>query len=156
MATYATITDIRARLPYRDIDATSTPTETQALAWLDEAEALANGCLQGGQLPAPYTSTQAKLILKSKVLDYVEGHLRNAHATAGGDGTNDDGNEKLELFQTWLDDVKLRPTMWGSILGEGAGPASARRVRSYIRGNADGKSVTDGDFEPQFTKDDLA
>ena len=147
---YATLDNLRARQPHRTIDANSKPTATEVQTWLDEGEAILNAELKAGELPAPYSDAEAVKVLRVVVLNYSEGRLRQAYATSGGDYTNTDGLDQLEAFHKSIDDIRAHPVRWGSVLGAGSAPGSARRIRSYATDNAAGKTASGGDFDPVF------
>ena len=155
-ATYAGTGDVLKRLPYRDIDANSKVSTTDIQTWLDEGEEELNARLQAAQLPAPYTAAAQKTILRRFLVDYVEGRVRAAYASAGGDGGNDDGQKLLDGWTEVLEDIVTNPTRGGEILGSGSAPSGSRRMRGYVLDNDDSKTIADGDFAPTFeTGDDL-
>lgn len=152
---YATYSDVQARIPYRTISATSKPTSTQVTAWITETEAMLDGVLVAADLPAPYSSTAAVNILKSWVCDRAEGLVRQAYASAAGDGTNDDGKDLIAKFDKLLEDILRRPTLYGAMLASGDAPSSSVKLRAYQTDNDDGASISDGDFDPTFTRDEV-
>lgn len=149
---YADLDSLRGRAPHRTIDANSKPTSTEVQAWLDEGQAIIDSELKAGEMPAPYSDADAVKVLRSIVLDYAEGRLRQAYATAGGDHTNTDGLDQLDRFYKVIEDIRKNQARWGAILGAGAAPGSTRRIRSYQTDNNAGKSVSGGDFDPTFTR----
>lgn len=149
---YAVLDNLRARLPYRTIDADSKPNVTEVQTWLDESEAILNAELKAGEMPAPYTTGDAVIVLRAIVLDYAEGRLRQSYATAGGDSMNTDGIDQLDRFYKTIEDIRAQPHRWGAVLGAGAAPAGTRRIRSYVTDNDASKSVSGGDFDPTFTR----
>lgn len=152
---YATYSDVQARVPYRTIGAATKPTDTQVTAWITESEAMLNGVLAAADLPAPYSSTAAVNILKSWVCDRAEGLVRQAYASAGGDGTNEDGKDLVLKFDKLLEDILKRPAIYGAMLAGGDAPATSVKVRAYVTDNADGLSISNGDFAPTFTRDEV-
>ena len=152
MATYAAIGNVTARVAGRTIDATSSPTQTQVEAWIDEGEALVTGELLAAQCALPAASALGGKILTSWVADYAEAHVRMAWVAAIGGGS-DDGRDLLERFNTRLDDIANNPARYSAMLNGGAADDSARALRSHILDNTDDKNVDDGDFDPIFEID---
>jgi hypothetical protein len=141
---YASVDDIKARLPGRTIDTTSSPTSTAVTAWIAEAEALINNTLAGAGLPAPYTDASSILILKVWVCECVEGRTRMAHVS--GDGTNDDGKDLVAQFFARLKDISVNAPRYGGMLAGGGVPAESVGVRG---------SNADGAIEPIFTRNEV-
>ncbi|MEK0431095.1 MAG: hypothetical protein RL139_899 [Gemmatimonadota bacterium] len=156
-ATYATTSDVQARIPYRTISTTSKPTTAQVQDWLDSGQSMLDGALLAAELPAPYTSDHAKAILKMHLVSYVEGRVRQAYASAGGDGNNDDGRDLIEAFEGGpnrpglIEKIAANPVLYGSMLAAGSSPDSARRLSGHVLDNADGLTISEGDFAPTFT-----
>ena len=154
---YASVSDVEARLPYRvdredGFTSTTQPSLAQVQQWLDDAEAELNATLLAVGLPAPYSSAGAVATLRQAVTGCVEGRVRMAYASAGGDGNNDDGKDMIRTWQDTLLDIRNSAGWWSAKLGAAA-PTSARSgLASYVTSNADGKSVSDGDFRPTFTR----
>ena len=142
---YAVIGDIQARLPGRPISATSKPTQAQIETWITDAENQLNGALAAEGLPAPYTAATAVSQLKAWVCEYVEGLVRQAHASGSGDGNNVDGAKLIEHWFGRLDDISRNPSKWGGRLAAGAVAAESCHVRGA---NADGA------LEPEFERGD--
>ncbi len=161
MSTYAQTSDVAARLQWLpdvssgDFTVTSKPTKAQVQVWLDESEAELNGQLLAAQLPAPFAATDAKLILGRLITDYAEGRVRRVFAASGGDGTNDDGIDLLKSFQDKIDSIQRRPLWWGLRLGAGSTDDGARRLRGHVLDNADGLSISAGDFKPEFKRNEV-
>lgn len=150
---YIQVSEVNARNPARAVSASTSPTDTQAQAWIEEAEAFINGALLVGNLPAPYTvGTNAAKILGMIVGDYAEGRIRIAYAAAGGDGQNKDGEAQVEKFYETCKDIKRNPETWAAMLGAGSPPVAARRNRGHVTDNADGETVDNGDFDPIFDR----
>ena len=149
---YVTTANVQARLPGRTLSASSKPTLTQVGEWVEEGAALLDGALLAASLDAPYTAARALLILRSWSLLYSEGHTRMAFASAGGDGTNDDGKDMVEQFRDLLVWIRENGPTVGGMLASGDAPEASRRVRGYVIDNSDDVNITDGDFAPQFTK----
>lgn len=147
---YADLDSLRGRAPHRTIDANSKPTSTEVQAWLDEGQAILDSELKAGEMPAPYSDADAVKVLRTIVLNYAEGRLRQAFATSGGDHTNTDGLDQLDRFYAAIDDIRKDPQRWGAVLGAGIAPDGTRRIRSYATDNTASKSVSGGDFDPVF------
>ena len=154
MGTYATYSDVGARTPARTIDATSMPTATQVSAWVDEGEALLGGALSAGQITIPITDASGIKLMRSWTCDYAEAHLRMAWASTANDG-NPDGQQLLDRFNATIDDIYSHPSRYQASLWSGASSESTRRVRGYVLDNDDSKSITNGDFAPEFEKGDV-
>jgi hypothetical protein len=155
MGSYAALSDVRGRLPGRTISATSKPSQTDVDTWITEGEALLDGVLASIGLSVPVTSpARAVIILKAWTLLYAEGHTRMAFASAGGDGANADGKDLVEQFEAKINWILAHPNDALSQLASGDAPDSARRMRGYVLDNRDGKTVSNGDFAPTFTKAD--
>jgi hypothetical protein len=153
VATYANVGDVRGRIPYRTIDATSQPSEVQVEKWIDEAGARAEGTLLAAGISIP-TAAGPRLILKNYIVDYAEGRTRMAYAASGGDGGNDDGKDLVESFKEWILDIAEDSQRWAAIFGSGSVDSDALLLRSHVTNNPDGESISDGDFDPVFTRDE--
>jgi hypothetical protein len=125
---YATIVDVQARLAGRTISSTTHPSTMQVETWIDEGDAKLTATMLAVGLPAPYTSTTARHILRGWVTDYAEGRTRMAFASAGGDGTNLDGQSQVKEFKDLLADIHHQPSMYYAMLSAGAAPESSARV----------------------------
>jgi hypothetical protein len=139
---YAVIGDITARLPTRPISASSKPTQAQIEAWILDATYQIDGALAAEGLPAPYTAAGAVSQIKAWICEYVEGLVRQAHASGDGDGSNDDGEKLIEHWFARLDDISRNPSKWGGRLAAGAVSAQSCHVRSTAS-----TDVRDPDFE---------
>jgi len=152
MGTYVSTAQVGARLPYRTIDGSSSPSSTQVGEWIDEAEAILHGALNAIEVSTPITGTDGTKIMRSWVLDYSVGRTREALAAAGGDHGNDAGREEIERFNTRIEDILDNSMRYSAMLQAGSGDASARQIRSYVLDNADSKTISDGDFSPTFER----
>lgn len=115
-----------------------------------------NRTLKVAGLPAPYTDAGAVSILRDCLLDYPEGHIRMAAASADASDENRDGRELIQQFRDCLKDILENPEEWGAKLDEdGATPADLVKARSYQINNTDGLSVENGDFDPRFKIEEL-
>jgi len=152
MGTYVSTAQVGARLPYRTIDGSSSPSSTQVGEWIDEAEAILHGALNAIEVSTPITGTDGTKIMRSWVLDYSVGRTREALAAAGGDHGNDAGREEIERFNTQIEEILNNSMRYSAMLQAGSGDASARQIRSYVLDNADSKTISDGDFSPTFER----
>ena len=148
----ATYLDVQARIPYRTIDASSPPTQSQVGAWVEEAEARINNALRAGGMAAPVANAEGAEQLKALSIDYGEGRTRIAYASAGGDGGNDDGKDLIEQFGNVIDNILEHPARWSAMLQGGDASDATRRLRSHVLDHPDGHTVGAGDFDPAFTK----
>ena len=150
MATYADNTDVQARIPYRTIGASSKPTATQVELYITFAEEALSGALLAGGCTLPTSSD----ILGGWITDYAEGVTRQAYASAGGDGGNDDGKDLIEGFKALLEAIRLEPAYFCAMINGGSdAPDAALGVRAYVLDNDDDKTIEDGDFGPIFDRD---
>lgn len=149
MAVWASVDDVRARVSYATIGATSKPTEDEVLAWLNEAEARVRGILAAQGLATTYDGgSDAELILRGAVVDFAEGHCLNTWGAGDGNVTGRPGDALLAKFETFLGDLRARTVQLGSELAGGDVAETSRGVRSYWTDNDDGLSIAGGDFEP--------
>lgn len=155
MPTYATLSDVKARVPYRTIDGSSDPSASQVTAWLDEADGRLNGVMAacGISTPIPATQTDGRNWLKSLATDYAEGHVRMAYAAAGGASTNRDGRDLLESFMAIEQWMLEHPAQTQGRIEGGNVDAGVRAVRGPpATGNAAGQSTSD--LTPDFSRDE--
>jgi hypothetical protein len=155
MATYVTLADLNARLPYSTFGASTDPNTTEIGYWLDEGEALVLGALLSGGNPGTYSDAQALLILRAWIMDYVEARTRRAYAESAVAESVDDGERILQRFYDRLDWIENNPGMAGAMLGAGSAAVATLRMRSYQTHNSDDRSVDNGDFDPLFKISDL-
>jgi len=155
MGTYVSTAQVSARLPYRTIDGSSSPTSTQVSEWIDEAEALLHGALNAAEVTTPITGTDGVKIMRSWVLDYAVGRTRIAFASAGGDGGNDAGIEDVDRFNERVTDILNYPMRYSAMLNAGSGSSSSRQIRGVQTDNDDDLSVSNGDFAPTFSRDEV-
>lgn len=148
---YSTYTNVTKRVPYRSVDATSTPSSTDVNTWLERAEAKLHAALISGGIATPITSTHGVSVMKDWTEDYAEGRLRKAYASADGDGDNEDGEDLIEAFRELCKDIVNNPHIYDAMLNNAATEAT-RRVRGYVTDNTEDKTVSAGDFAPTFTK----
>lgn len=155
MATYADVDDIRSRIGGRVIDTTSSPTESEVDAMIDEAEAEIVTCLIASGLPEASISTEGAKVLRHWISNYISGWVRTTHAAAGGVGDNADGQELREKWQALLERIMNNAAHYTAMLGGGTQPSDAIDAVAYVTDNADGKSIADGDFDATITMSEV-
>lgn len=151
MPTWAAATDVQARLTYKTIDGSSSPTTTQVEAWIDEAEARIRVILRAAGLDTVYTDTDTTSALTHHVTDYVEGRVLLAWASGtGGEIDREAGEALIAKFDAFLEDMRANPIQYGSELAATGDVADAVQViRSHVTDNADNLSVSNSDFAPK-------
>ena len=142
MGTYATNSDVSARIPGRPLTASSDPTTTQVDAWIAEAEAMLTGVLSAQGISVPITDGGA-IIMRSWVCDYAEGMTRLAHASASGDASNTDGQTQLDRFYATIEAIMKDASAYAAML-LGKSSSGTSSVRGYALG------LTDEEAEPRF------
>lgn len=138
MADWGSSAGVQTRNPYRTIDATSEPSSTDVVEWLDDAEAGLRSHLNAigvTDLPADDTSDAGKL-LKRWSEDYATGMLLIAYAKSGGDGDNEDGENLIKAYDDRLADIIARPSVYGDLMTGGSGPAATKHVRGGTFGDS--------------------
>ena len=144
MPAWGSTSGVQVRIPYRTIDANSTPSSTTVSTWLDEAEAeLAKAIAGAGGSTS--LSGDALELFRGWVEERVAGLVLAAYASAGGDYSNDHG---VAHEITWRERLK-------SIRRDVAAFRSAGAtvfLSSYVTNNSDSKTVSGGDFAPAFTR----
>lgn len=127
----------------------TTPSYSAVSAWLDEAEAELLGAILAGGGPASYVAgSPGALQVRAKVELYVSGLFRGAHAGAGGDGTNDDGQELRQAWDAYLD--RLRSNT-GNILASFDASGSQPVVRMGSHSTDASLGLTSDEVAPLFT-----
>lgn len=150
--TYATAEDVKHRLPYRDIEESTDPSDATVEEWIEEGESLLTGALQAGQIVVPVTGATGISIMASWAATYAEARYRLALAATGGDGSNDDGEYQLERFEKLLENIEMKPSYYDSVLWGSSNSDNTRKMRGYVLDNSDSKSISGGDFTPKFTR----
>jgi hypothetical protein len=132
-----TYTDVSVRIPAaRELTSTSQPSSSDATAWIAEAEAKINNAMRFiGLAAVPLTATDLAAELKAWSLDYAEGRVRRAYAAAGGATGFDDGNDLIEAFYTWLNEIRSDPTKWLLYFSGGSSSSDNAAVRSTNTSN---------------------
>jgi len=154
MGTYASVSDVQARLPSRTIGASTKPSTTQVGEFIDQGEALLTGALMGADVAVPITDTTGIEQMKSWATDFAEGLTREAYASAQGDDDVNAGADKIKAFRDLLDEIKNDGDRYYKMLWGGATSESTAKTRGYVLRNDDGKTVADDDFVPTFYKQD--
>ena len=154
---YAVFGDVTALLPYRKITATSKPSEGDITAWIARLEARLKGTFQAASLKAEYTDANAKSIIQDWISFAAAGRVELAFASAGGALTDQSAPfvTAVDKFEKLLEDIHNDRDKYGAILGGGAAPSTALRLRAYVLNNDDDKTISNGDFTPQFTIKDV-
>lgn len=150
MGTYVSTSHLEARIPYRTVSGSTSPSTTQVDYWIDEAEALIHGALSAVGLDGPFSDADQVKILRSWCLDYVEGRFRMAYAAAGGDGRNDDGKDLVERFEDRLSWIRSNGSSAQAMLSIEAGSSDVATPRSFWTNRTAGQNLT-----PTFKKGDV-
>jgi len=129
-------TDVGARIPHKDIGASTEPSLATVDAWIESAEAKINNVLAFAGLTVPIATVQHMEELKALSIDYAEGRTRRAYAAAGGDGANDDGKDLIEAFEAALTAMKENPASTLAYFSGGSVAAGDSRVRGTTAGNS--------------------
>ena len=154
MGSYASSSDVADRLPGRALsnDPASQPTLDTIDTWILQAEARVKGALAASQISAGSLSADGVLILKTVVVDFVEGVTRRAMGATGGVDNSDEGQAALEAFATVIKDIQANRTIWEATLTGGNASSATRNLRGHVLDNQDSKTIAAGDFAPTFTK----
>lgn len=133
MSVWAQLDHVRGRLTQAEITVGSSPSAAEVQDWLDEAEAETSGVLAACEIATDYAPTsRGGLILRKHVVDYVEGRVRSAWASADGEADNEDGQREIERYNDRLRDIEQRPAAWSARLSEsGQASQSSRLARSH-------------------------
>jgi len=154
--TYASTDDITTgRLPGRSLSGSSKPNTTQIAQWITEAESMLHGRLAQAGVSTPITDSDGIEIMKAWACDYATGQTLMALSSGADDQTHTTGKELIDSFKAILAEIPTDPSGFESMLSGGSTSESTRRVRSYPVDNSDGKSISDGDFDPTFTRDEV-
>lgn len=149
MPSYGSVEAVASRAGREVPTAATMPTYAEVSAWLDEAEAELIGAILAGGGPSSYaTGTPGALQVRAKVELYVSGLFRGAHAGAGGDGTNEDGRERRQAWEAYLD--KLRSNT-GNILAGFSATGTQPQVRMGSHFTDSVLGLASDDVEPLFT-----
>jgi hypothetical protein len=147
---YAVLNDVQARIPARTLSATSKPSATNVEDWIAEADAMLCGSLAAGDIPLPDAGTAGATIMRAWECDYAEGRARMAYASAGGDGSNNDGKDLVESFKTLTVNIRRHPSDYGAMLAGGDAPEGSTKCRGS---NAD--TSADDYIAPEFERGEV-
>lgn len=152
MPIWASISDVSARVTQGAISVSSSPSTAEVEAWIEEHEAELVGVLAAAGLATSYTAgTTGALIIRRRVANAVAGQVREAWASAMGDGAQTDGTQFQDKWYQFLEDIRQRRVQLGGELSAGILPDTVAQARAYSSNNNDGLSVDDGDFGPVIT-----
>lgn len=143
---------VSAKVPKRTIDGSSDPTSTEVLVWVDDVEAIADGYLAAAGISPPVTSTRGIKILRGLVATRVAGMVERAYSSIRNEG-DEVGADRKDEFDEFFDRVRADPAWAKGVLGIDTG-TTASGLRAYVTDNTDSKTVSAGDFDPEFGKDD--
>lgn len=150
---YALSSDVSARVG-RTLSTTSTPTTAQVTAWIAEAEAELNGALEAQGITNPITDADGILFVKPYVCARAAMFwLQNKDSVTDGS----DATAQIEAFRSeWrylTDKIERQPSLVAAMVGHEFGEtAGSGTPRAYATDNSDGYSISDGDFDPVFTR----
>lgn len=152
---YATPANVASRLGGRSIGASTAPTSDEVTAWIAEHEAELDGHLSAAGFTVPVSGASPLVIVRSKITAKVASRVLDTYG-AGTDMEESDLAPRLQ--KEWDDFIALiseRPGTIGALIGQSISSSSNRgNFRSHVKGNSRGLSVGDGDFDPEFRKDD--
>lgn len=153
MPAYGSVAGVAARAGREVPTAQDHPSDTVVSGWLDEAEAELLGAIQQAGGPASFAvDTRGWLQVRAKVELYVSGLLRIAHAGAGGDGGNNDGQDLRDAWVAYLE--RLRTNAGNLLAGYdavGAQPRASIRMGSHSTDTT--LALSAADVAPLFTID---
>lgn len=152
MSAWSSTADVNARLTYAQaLGAATKPTSTQVQAWLDSAEAQIRLALAAAGMPTTFTAGSDTIeLLRDVATTYAIGLVKQAWASAEGDGGNDAGDRELERFDEFLRSMRDRKAYMSDLIEGGASDANIL-TRSHVTHHPDGKTIAAGDFRPKFT-----
>ncbi|MBL95040.1 MAG: hypothetical protein CMF70_07015 [Magnetovibrio sp.] len=142
----AKIADVQSRTPYREITAESSPSIEDVRVWLAEAETLLNATLQAAGVTPPAEASVYAPIIRSWICDLVEGRLREAWSSSGGEDSVV-AAAAVDRFTQRLEDITNRPAKYYQLFGNNAEQADSVRLRSERSGTS---PVT---YDPQYKAD---
>lgn len=154
MGTYASAAAVAARLPTRDISASSKPTLVQVDEWIAELEAELHLELKAAGFTTPVVGAEPIAYLRARVVSKATSRWLEG-STAITD--REDSALAIRLSKEWDDFVALIRTndlVVSNLIGQAAGQAAAGKgdFRSHVTHHPDGESVATGDFDPTFTR----
>lgn len=132
MATYVDLDDVRPRIGGRPLTASSEPSQTDVSSWLDQLEAELLGELAAVGIESTEFSSRGALIVTGWLGEAAAGLVQTAHAAAAGNGSNPDGQARLDRWAKLLEDIRsAAPSYRQKLCGADASGAS-----SLLRANA--------------------
>jgi len=157
LGTYATNADVQARLPWVTFGVSTKPSTTQIDSWITEAEGVLTAALKAAQVSTPVTDANGIQLCKSIVLDFAEGRTRIALSSGVESDTGQVGVQMIKDFRELIEKIAAGPgaSMWGAMMSGGNLGSSNCAVRGHVIDNADGETISDGDFDPVFEKDEV-
>jgi len=153
-ATYATVDDVKARLPGRTLSSSTKPSTSDVQTWLDDGQAQVDSALGAAGLSVPMTDARAVAVAKTWIVNYAEGRWRASLAAIGGDATNRDGQDLIDAFYRMVGPtgtIAQQPEVFSNYL-TGTVAASNARLRSHVTSNRD--ELAAGTFDPIFRMDE--
>lgn len=158
MGTYATTSDVAALLPGRTIDGTSDPTLTEVGAWVDQAEDRIEGEVEYAGITSDGVVTNARGVsyLKEVVSKGVAATF--LEAKSAGSELNEEDRRLAEQYRAYWNEflviIDEEPKKAATLLGHGQSSGDRGVFRSHVQDNTTSKSVSNGDFDAKFGKDD--
>lgn len=146
---YAQIVDVAPRIGKRPLNETSSPSSVQVEKWLVEAEAELLGTLEAAGIGTSYVAdSRGFVLIRGWVSNYIAGRVRQSHAAAGGDGTNDDGSAQVAEWRALLKLIRDDADGVGVMLSGGSTPAATVGLASHVTDPVLG--LTESDYSPTF------
>ena len=137
MSDFAQVGDVKSRVGGRAIDDNADPSKTDVQKMLNGAEAELDGCLEAAGIPSGIddypADTKGFLIIQKWVAEYVAGIVRESHAAAGGEGTNDDGNLQVLRWESRLTAITQDPDRYSAMLStSGSATEGTIQLASHV------------------------
>ncbi len=157
MGTYASSSDLQARLPWVTFGTTTKPSTTQIDSWITEAEGVLTAALKAAQVTTPVTEANGVQLAKSIVLDFVEGRTRIALSSGGDSDSGQIGVQMIGDFRTLVYKIAegSNASLWGAMMAGGNAGDAPCAVRGHVINNADDETIENGDFDPEFEKGEV-
>lgn len=135
---YVDVGDVTPRLGGRAIDANTSPTATEVVEWIEEAEGELLGTLDAVGIPSTYSSgTRGFQLIRGWVSKYVAGLVQVAHAARDGIAA-ETSREDLELaWKEHLRFLELNPARTSAMLGGSPAASSSVGIGSHVLTQAD-------------------
>ncbi len=153
MGTYAANTDIQTRMPAHPWSGSSKPSTTDLTNWITLTEGQLTAALKAGGISTPITDADGIQLAKAIICEVVEGLARLALNSAVDASDAQIGNQRVKDFNELLKSVAAGgSSIWAAMLG---GTSRQCGVRGHVINNADGETIADGDFDPEFERDEV-